>query len=102
MENNEFTQTLNKLFDLAKQYGIKVSVNIVAGPDIIKPLPEIITKEQHDVLIKDLECLPGVAKDIMNFYNIPTLAQLPVDQFDKTRERIYKIKKTYEEYKSVR
>ena len=87
MENNIllFTDALANMLQIAQQQGIKVTISITAD-EKRKPEPVLkieepkipVSKDQYDVLMKDLEGLPGVAKDIMNFYNIPTLAQLPV------------------------
>jgi hypothetical protein len=59
---------------------------------------ETITKDQYNDLLIELNGFPEVAKDIMECYQIDTLADLPYEEYQKARMKVLKIKKTYDEY----
>jgi hypothetical protein len=59
---------------------------------------DVITSDQYNDLIIELDGLPKLAKDILEAYGIDTLADLPRSEYYKARSKILKIKRTEEEY----
>lgn len=59
---------------------------------------ETINNEQYNELLIELDGFQEIAKDILEVYNIETLADLPREEYHKTRSKILKIKRTQEEY----
>lgn len=57
-----------------------------------------ISKEQYNELLIELEGYPEITKDIMTYYQIASLADVPKDEFYKIRKRIIGIKRTLEDY----
>lgn len=64
----------------------------------IKDPSDTISKDQHDELLIELDSQPEICQDILECYNIETLADLPREEYHKARARISKIKRTQEEY----
>jgi len=58
----------------------------------------VITKDQYNDLLIELQGEETIAQDILDFYHIQTLADLPRDEYHKARSRILRIKRTKEEY----
>lgn len=57
-----------------------------------KRVKEVITKEQYDHVIYELEGYPGIAEGIKEKYNITTLKDMPKEYFIQDMERIRKLK----------
>lgn len=60
--------------------------------------PETINKDQYTDLMYELEGFEEIAEGIQKYYNIPTIADMPRDQYHIAIAKIRKIKKTHEEY----
>jgi hypothetical protein len=61
-------------------------------------LNAVINKTQYAELLFELDGFDSIAKDIMDVYDIRTLADLPACEYYKARSKILKIKRTQEEY----
>jgi len=61
-----------------------------------------ISKDQHDELLIELDGEPEICKDILECYNIDTLADMPREEYHKARARILRIKKNKDEYEQRR
>lgn len=59
---------------------------------------DVINKHQYDELLIELDGFERIAKDIMEVYDIHTLADLPASEYHRARAKILKIKRTQEEY----
>lgn len=59
---------------------------------INKKSKEVISKDQYDQVIYELEGWPKIAKGIMDLYDITTLRDMPKDNFITDVERIRKLK----------
>lgn len=59
---------------------------------------DVINKHQYEELLLELTGYSKVAEDIMEAYDIRTLADLPASEYHKSRSKILKIKKTQEDY----
>lgn len=59
---------------------------------IQKKSKEVLTKEQYEQVLHELEGYPRIAKGIMELYDITTLKDMPKDNFIQDVERIRKIK----------
>ena len=59
---------------------------------------DTVSKDQYDELLIELSGYDKLAKEIMETYNISTLADLPRSEYHKARSRIMNIKKVTEEY----
>ena len=59
---------------------------------------DVINKMQYDELLIELSGFEKIAKDIMEVYDIHTLADLPASEYHRARAKILKIKRTQEEY----
>lgn len=59
---------------------------------------DVISKEQYDDLMFELEGFEEIAKGIMEFYKISSVADLPKSEYHSTVARIRKIKATHEQY----
>jgi len=59
---------------------------------------DIINKHQYEELLIELSGFDKIAKDIMETYDIHTLADLPASEYHRARAKILKIKRTQEEY----
>jgi len=59
---------------------------------------DVINKHQYEELLIELNGFEKIAKDIMEVYDIRTLADLPASEYHRARAKILKIKKTQEEY----
>lgn len=59
---------------------------------------DVINKTQYQELLIELDGFEKVATDIMESHGIQTLADLPASEYHKAKAKIYKIKKTQEEY----
>lgn len=59
---------------------------------------DTVSKDQYNELLIELEGYPEVATDIMKYYEITTLDDIPREEYHKVRNRILNIKKTYEQY----
>lgn len=57
-----------------------------------KKSKDVITKEQYDLILKELEGEPEIGKMIMRVYDITTLKDMPKDNFVEDIERIRRIK----------
>lgn len=57
-----------------------------------KKVKEVLTKEQYEQVLHELEGWPSVAKGIMQRYDIQTLKDMPRENFIADVERIRKIK----------
>ena len=58
----------------------------------------IINKAQYEELLIELDGFEKIAKDIMEVYDIATLADLPASEYHRARAKILKIKRTQEDY----
>ena len=58
----------------------------------------VINKTQYEELLIELDGFEKIAKDIMEVYEISTLADLPASEYHRARSKILKIKKTQEDY----
>jgi hypothetical protein len=56
-----------------------------------------ITNDQYNQLLIDLKDHASLARDIMETYDIETLAALPYEEYHKARSRILKIKRIEKE-----
>jgi hypothetical protein len=63
---------------------------------------DVINKTQYEELLIELEGFERLAKDIMETYEINTLADLPSSEYHRARSKILKIKRTQEEYSRKR
>jgi hypothetical protein len=63
---------------------------------------DVINKTQYDELLIELSGFDKIAKDIMEVYDIHTLADLPSGEYHRARDKIRKIKRTQEEYQRKR
>ena len=59
---------------------------------------DVINKHQYEELLIELSGCDMIAKDIMEVYDIRTLADLPASEYHRARSKILKIKRTQEEY----
>lgn len=59
---------------------------------------DVINKHQYEELLIELSGYESIAKDIMEVYEIRTLADLPASEYHRARAKILKIKRTQEEY----
>lgn len=59
---------------------------------------DVINKTQYEELLIELDGFEKVAKDILEVYDITTLADLPASEYHRARSKILKIKRTQEEY----
>ena len=59
---------------------------------------DVINAHQYSELLIELNGFEKIAKDIMETYDIRTLADLPATEYHKARSKILKIKRTQEEY----
>lgn len=59
---------------------------------------DVINKAQYEELLIELSGFEKIAKDIMEVYDITTLADLPASEYHRARAKILKIKRTQEEY----
>lgn len=59
---------------------------------------DVINKTQYEELLIELSGFEKIAKDIMEAYDIHTLADLPASEYHRARSKILKIKRTQEEY----
>lgn len=59
---------------------------------------DVINKTQYEELLIELSGFEKIAKDIMEVYDIRTLADLPASEYHRARAKILKIKRTQEEY----
>lgn len=59
---------------------------------------DVINKTQYEELLIELDGFEKIAKDILEAYDITTLADLPASEYHKARSRILKIKRTHEDY----
>lgn len=59
---------------------------------------DVINAHQYSELLIELNGFEKIAKDIMETYDIRTLADLPSAEYHKARSKILKIKRTQEEY----
>ena len=59
---------------------------------------DVINAHQYSELLIELNGFEKIAKDIMETYDIHTLADLPSAEYHKARSKILKIKRTQEEY----
>ena len=59
---------------------------------------DVINKTQYAELLFELDGFDSIAKDIMDVYDIRTLADMPACEYYKARSKILKIKRTQEEY----
>lgn len=60
--------------------------------------PEVINKDQYTDLMYELDGFSDLVESMQKFYNIPTIADLPREQYHPALARIRKIKKTQEEF----
>jgi hypothetical protein len=68
------------------------------NPEKVIDKEDTISKDQYEELLIELENEPSICKDILECYNIETLADLPREEYHKARTRILKIKRTQEDY----
>ena len=59
---------------------------------------DVINKTQYEELLIELHGFEKIAKDIMEVYDLSTLADLPASEYHRARAKILKIKKTQEDY----
>jgi len=59
---------------------------------------DVINKTQYEELLIELNGFEKIAKDIMEVYDIRTLADLPASEYHRARSKILKIKRTQEDY----
>lgn len=59
---------------------------------------DVVNKTQYEELLIELNGYPKIAKDIMETYDIQTLADLPAGEYHKAKAQILKIKRVHEEY----
>lgn len=59
---------------------------------------DVINKHQYEELLIELNGFEKIAKDIMEAYDLATLADLPASEYHRARGKILKIKRTQEEY----
>lgn len=59
---------------------------------------DVINKHQYEELLIELSGFEKLAKNIMETYDISTLADLPASEYHAARSKILKIKRTEEEY----
>lgn len=59
---------------------------------------DVINKAQYDELLIELNGFEKIAKDIMEVYDLATLADLPASEYHRARAKILKIKRTQEDY----
>jgi len=74
------------------EYEAKIIGEMVGTEVSTKKSKSVITKEQYDMLIKELEGEPEIAKMIMKRYDITVLKDMPKESFIEDIERIRKIK----------
>jgi hypothetical protein len=63
---------------------------------------DVINKTQYEELLIELNGFEKIAKDIMEVYDLATLADLPASEYHRARAKILKIKRTQEEYSRKR
>lgn len=59
---------------------------------------DVINKTQYEELLIELDGFEKIAKDILEVYDISTLADLPISEYHRARAKILKIKRTQEDY----
>jgi hypothetical protein len=62
----------------------------------------VINKTEYNELMIELDGYPDIAKDIMQVYEIQTIADLPREEYHKVRAKILKIKRNIEEFERKR
>lgn len=65
-------------------------------PDIDRT--DVISTEQYNELMIELDGYEDIAKDMMDVYHIETLADLPRSEYHRARSKILKIKRTQDDY----
>ena len=58
-----------------------------------------LTTDEYNELVWELEEYPEIAKSILKYYNISTIADLPRQEYYPARMQIKKIKKAHEDFK---
>jgi len=79
----------------------QVLIKELRTPDAPKPeidRSDVVNTNQYEELLIELTGYEKIAKDIMQSYGIQTLADLPAEEYHKTKARILKLKRTHEEY----
>lgn len=59
---------------------------------------DVITKDQYDDLMYELEAYKDIARGIQDFYKITSIADLPKSEYHTVVARIRKLKATHEQY----
>lgn len=75
-------------------------INVGDTPKAIKH--EVISKAQYDDIMIELTGYKDVAREIQEFYHIETIAELPINEYHATLQKIRKIKNTYKNYMDSR
>jgi hypothetical protein len=70
--------------------------------DDILDRSEVISTDQYNELMIELDGYEDIAKDIMEAHSISTLADLPREEYHRARSRILKIKRVHDEYTQQR
>lgn len=61
---------------------------------------DVIAKDQYNELLIELDSYPEIVENILEVYNIETLADLPKEEYHPAMRKIHKIKRTLDDYKN--
>ena len=71
----------------------KITEGLFSGVEVSsKKSKDVVTREQYELLLKELEGWPEIAKAVMKRYDIATLKDMPKEHFLEDIDRIRKIK----------
>ncbi len=73
-----------------------------AKPVIRSENIDLITTDQYDDLIHSLDGYEEIAQSLLDFYRIKTIADLPRTELYEARDRIRRLKQTYDDLKRTR
>lgn len=77
----------------------KMAATKPRAPKYIRPShSNSLTTDEYNDLMWELEEYPEVAKSILKYYSISTIADLPREEYYPAKAQIKKIKKTHEDY----
>lgn len=79
----------------------KMAATKPRSPSYIRPSMgnSSLTTDEYNELVWELEDYPEIAKSILKYYNISTIADLPRQEYYPARMQIKKIKKAHEDFK---
>jgi len=61
---------------------------------------DVVSTEQYNELMIELDSYPEIVENILEVYNIESLADLPKEEYHPAMRQIHKIKRTLDDYKN--